>query len=295
MELLIAQMITGVALGALYALFGIGFGLVAATMGILNAAQGCYASFGALAGLFAADQLNLPLPLSLLAGMGFAALVAVAVDQVGFQPLRRRGGGMLGALIVSVAVWVMLDSLLGVATRQPGRSFPEDSYPHAVLRLGIVQVPAMQIVAVLCLVLVAVGVSRVVTGTRLGAAMRAVGFNAAAAGLSGVNARLIAMVTAGLGGAAAGLAGVLAGITSADVGVALGHGLMLKGMAAVAVGGPGNVRGTVLAGLGLGLLEAVGGRYLAGGFGDVAGGALLLVFLLLRAREAPGFAGLTRA
>lgn len=295
MELFVAQAINGCALGSLYALFGIGFGLVFATMGILNAAQGCYASFGAIGGLFAADQLNLPLPLAMLVGAGCAAATAVIVDQLGFQPLRRRGGGMLGALITSIAFWIILDSLAGVATGQQSLAYPSDSYPHTVLHIGFVQLPAMQLVTMCVSLAVAVGMHYLVSRTRLGAGMRAVGYSAAAAGLSGVNARMIAIITAALAGGVSGLAGVLGGISTANVSFTLGQGLMLKGFAAVVVGGHDDIRGTAIAGLGLGVLEVFCAQYLSSSFRDGFAYALLLGFLMVRPRGLFGRAGALRA
>ena len=87
MSLFFEQLINGCALGSLYALFAIGFGLVFATLGILNAAHGTYASWAAIAALWAVEQLGLPFPLALVVGVGAGALLALLVDQVGFQPL----------------------------------------------------------------------------------------------------------------------------------------------------------------------------------------------------------------
>lgn len=295
MELLIAQTINGVALGSLYALFGIGFGLVFATMGILNAAQGCYASFGAIAGLIAADDFALPFPLAVLIGVAYAAVVAVVVDQLGFEPLRRRKAGMMGALITSIAFWIILDSLAGFATGQQSLAFPPDSVPSALLRIGFVQLPMMQLLTVGALVVVTVGTHVLITRTRFGAAMRAVGYSAAAAALSGVNARQMAIATAALAGGISGLAGVLGGVTTANVSFTLGQALMLKGFAAVVVGGYDDVRGTAIAGVVLGVLEVICAQYVSTALRDGITYALLLGFLMLRPRGIFGRAGFTRA
>lgn len=295
MELFIAQGINGCALGALYALFGIGFGLVFATMGILNAAQGSYASFGAIAGMFAAEAFELPFPFSLACGVMAAAGIAVMVDQLGFQPLRRRGAGMLGALITSIAFWIILDSLAGFATGQQSLAFPPDSWPDGMLYLGFVQLPVMQLVTISSLVAVAVGMHLLITRTRFGAAMRAVGYDPAAAALSGVNARNIAIATAALSGGISGLAGVLGGVTTANVSFMLGQSLMLKGFAAVVVGGYDDVRGTAIAGVALGMLEVYCAQYFSSSLRDGFTYALLLTFLMFRPRGLFGRAGFTRA
>ncbi len=195
MELFFAQLLNGCALGALYGLFGIGFGLVFATMGILNAAQGAYASWAAIIAMYAIDLLGLPFPLAVVVGIVAGGVVAVVVDQVGFEPLRRFGPGshqaeMLGALITSIAFWIMLDSAAGFMTGQQSLAFPPGSYPatvyHATLfQGGTVLLPAMQLISLVGLLVVGGGMHWLNTRTRFGAAMRAVGWDPVAAGLGG--------------------------------------------------------------------------------------------------------------
>ena len=296
MELFLEQLINGCALGSLYALFGLGFGIVFATLGILNAAHGTYASWAAIAALAAVEQLGLPFPLALLVGViARRAARALLVDQIAFQPLRARGGGMLGALITSIAFWIILDSLAGTATGQQSLSFPRGSFPGTMFHLGAIPLPAMQIVTIGAMLLVTAAVHLLIRRSRFGAAMRAVGWNQTAAALGGVNPRYVVVVTAFLAGATSGLAGVLGGITTHNVSFTLGEGLLLKGFAAVVVGGYDDVRGTALAGVGLGILEVLTAQYLSSGLRDGITYALLLAFLLLRPRGLFGGTGFLRA
>ncbi|VTU46029.1 branched-chain amino acid ABC transporter permease [Variovorax sp. PBL-E5] len=295
MELFASQLLNGLALGSLYGLFGIGFGLVFATLGILNAAQGCYASWAAIAGLIAAERAGLPFPLIMLAGMGGAAAVAVIVDQMGFQPLRARGADMLGALITSIAFWMILDSLAGFATGQQSLSFPPQSYPGQMLLTQPVPLPAMQLIAILALVVVAVGTHLLMTRSAVGSAIRAVGWNPVSAALSGVNSRYVIVLTAALSGAISGTAGILGGVLTANVSFTLGQGLMLKGFAAVVVGGYSDVRGTAIAGVVLGILEVFVGQYFSASYRDAFTYSLLLIFLLVKPQGLFGKGSFVRA
>ncbi len=65
MQIFVEQLINGLALGSLYALFGIGFGLVFSTLGILNAAHGTYASWAAITGYYAVERLGVPFPVAM--------------------------------------------------------------------------------------------------------------------------------------------------------------------------------------------------------------------------------------
>jgi branched-chain amino acid transport system permease protein len=282
MELFASQLLNGLALGSLYALFGIGFGMVFATMGILNAAQGCYATWAAIIGFVAAKQVGLPFPVVLLVAVAGGGVVAIIVDQLGFQPLRARKVDMLGALITSIAFWMILDSLAGFATGQQSLSFPAGSYPSQMLTMNPIPLPAMQIISICALILITVGMHYLITHTRLGAAIRAVGWNPVAAALGGVNSRYIILLTAALAGGISGLAGVLGGILTSNVSFMLGQSLMLKGFAAVVVGGYTDVRGTAIAGLVLGVLEVFCGQYISTALRDGFTYSLLLLFLLAR-------------
>ncbi len=295
MSLFIEQLINGCALGALYALFAIGFGLVFATLGILNAAHGTYASWAAIAAYWAVDMAGMPFPLALVLGVAAGAVLALAVDQIGFQPLRARKAGLLGALITSIACWIVLDSLADSATGHTSLSFPLPAYPSGMIRIGEVQFATMQGISILALIMVTIFMHWLIRHSRFGAAMRAVGWNEAAASLSGVNPRRVVMATALLAGATSGLAGVLGAVATQNVSYTLGEGLMLKGFAAVVVGGYDDVRGAAVAGVALGILEVMAAQYISTSLRDGITYALLLGFLLLRPRGLFGGVAFTRA
>lgn len=295
MQLFVEQLINGWALGSLYALFGIGFGLVFATLGILNAAHGTYASWAAISGYYVVDKLGAPFPIAVLAGIVGGGLLAVLVDQIGFQPLRARKAGMLGALITSIAFWIILDSLAGFATGQQSLAFPASSYPSKMVVVGPLRIPQMQIIIIAALLICTAGIYLLIQKTRLGAAMRAVGWNDVAAALGGVNSRVVILLTAFLAGATSGLAGVLAGVATSNVSFTLGEGLMLKGFAAVVVGGYDDVRGTAIAGIMLGIIEVFVAQYVSTAFRDGFTYILLLAFLIARPRGLFGSTSFTRA
>ncbi len=295
MQLLLEQVVNGCAIGSLYGLFAIGFGLVFATLGILNAAHGTYASFAAIAGYYAATSAGLPFIASTSVGVAAGAALAVMVDQVAFQPLRHRKAGMIGALITSIAFWMILDRLAGLATGEQSLSFPAGTYPGGTWMVGSLPLPQMQVVAIVSLIVVAAGVHWLIAHSRLGAAMRAVGWNEAAAQIAGVNPRLVILATAALAGATSALAGVLAGISTNNVSASLGEGMLLKGFAAVVVGGYEDVRGAAIAGLGLGIAEVLSAQYISTSMRDAITYALLLGFLVLRPRGLFGRVSFVRA
>ncbi|MDP2119285.1 MAG: branched-chain amino acid ABC transporter permease [Hoeflea sp.] len=295
MTLFLEQLVNGISLGSLYALFGIGFGLVFATLGVLNVAHGAYASWAAILGYFSVEYFGVPFPVAVGIGVFGGGIIAIAVDQIGFQPLRGRKTGMLGALITSIAFLIILDSLAGMVTNHQSWAFPSSSYPSGMVDLGIIRVPEMQIIIIVSTLICGVGIYALIQKTRIGAAMRAVGWSDEAAALSGVNPRMVILLTAFLAGATSGLAGVLGGAATSNISHMLGEGLLLKGFAAVVVGGFDDVRGTVIAGILLGICEVFVAQYLSTTYRDGFTYVLLLTFLVARPRGLFGSRDFMRA
>lgn len=294
MDLFLQQLANGVALGAVYAMFAIGFGLVFATMGILNVSHGTYATWGAIAALALLER-DVPFVGALVGGVLAAGAIGVVVDRLAFEPLRRRGVGMLGSIITSIGAWIILGDLAQEATDAQARSFPSGSFPSGFVEVGGVWLGYPQLLNILVAAALVVGMHLVLTRTRLGGAIRAVGYDAAAASLSGVNPRLIIALTALLAGGVAGLAGVLSALSTNNVSFTMGEGLLLKGFAAVVVGGFGDVRGAALGGLIIGVSEVLGAQYISNDFRDAITFGLLVLFLVAMPRGIIGEREVRRA
>lgn len=282
MTLFLQQFINGMALGSSYAMFAMGFGLVFATMGILNVAHGAYATWGAIIALFAFTSLTLPMPAAIAVGIVGAGLIGVAVDQIGFEPLRRRGGGLLGPIITSIGFWIILGQLALIATDARIKTFPRSALPRGFVETGGLVIPYHQIITILSSVVLLIGMYMFVNRTKAGAEMRAVGWDPDSSALSGVNPRRVVIVTSFLAASMAAVAGILSSISTNNVSFTLGEGLLLKGFAAVIVGGFGDLRGAYLGGLIIGLSEVLGAQYISNSFRDFFTFGLLILILVVR-------------
>ncbi|WDZ83791.1 branched-chain amino acid ABC transporter permease [Micromonospora cathayae] len=276
------QLVNGIALGAIYAMFGVGFGLVFSTMGVFNIAFGMVASCGALIALTTVKAQPLPFVLVVMVGVLAAGAIGALVDQVTTQPLRKRGGGFLGPIITTIGALEILTVIASRATQGQVDRFPPGSYPAGLVRIGEFAIPTIQIVNIAVAALLVVGVYLFLNRARWGSAIRAVGHSAEGATLSGVASRSVFIATAFLASAISGLAAVLAGAATSNVSFLLGENLLLKGFAAVIIGGFTDIRGTALAGLVLGLAEVLGAQYVSGSFRDAFAFGLLILFLFVR-------------
>lgn len=281
MQLFLQQTFNGLALGSAYALFAMSFGLVYATMGVLSVAHGAIATWGALAALYVTNEFGVPTVVSVLIGVLFAAMLSVSVDQIAFQPLRKRNNS-LGYIITSIGVWICLISVGETATDNAPQTFPPDYITAGKINISAIYISAPQVWLFIMGLVVLVGMHIAITRTKFGASVRAVGFSAKFSSISGVNSRLVAIWTASIAGATAGLVGVIGGSAFDNVSMALGEGLLLKGFAAVVIGGFGDVRGTYIGGMLIGLTEVLGSQYISSSFKDAISFGLLLVFLVFR-------------
>lgn len=294
MNLFLQQLGNGVALGATYALFAMGFGLVFATMGILNVAHGTFASWGAISTYFALQR-GMPFIPAAIIGVVAAGAIGVIVDAVAFEPLRRRGVGLLGTIITSIGAWIVLGNLAQEATAARARTFRSGAFPSGMVSILGVKLTYAQVLNVVLALVVVVALHLFLHRSRVGAAIRAVGYAPAAAALGGVNRRRIVTLTAFLAAGIAGLAGVGSALATSNVSFNMGEGLLLKGFAAVVVGGFGDVRGAAAGGLAIGVFEVLGAQYISNDFRDAITFGLLVLVLVFFPRGLFGERELSRA
>ena len=298
MEILVQLLINGLSVGAVYALFALGYTLVFSVLGVINFAHGALFTLGAyltyllLGGTVGSNGalagLHLPLALPLwaalpLAGLGTAA-ASLAVEAMAFRPLRRRGAEPLLYLITSLGAGVILVNLIQLlmgaeAYALPGQ--PLGALP-AVLALGDgLQIRTVQLlllgVAALVMVLLGLWLNR----SRGGKALRAVAEDPSTARLLGINSDAMVQLAFALAGFLAGLAGGLVALSVGIAGPYFGIGYGLKGLGVLVLGGLGSVPGAVLGGLIVGIAEALVPGNLSG-YKDAVAFAFLFAILLLR-------------
>jgi branched-chain amino acid transport system permease protein len=272
------QLINGLMLGSTYSLIAIGYTLVMGLLQLLNIAHGDVFMFGAFLGLSFA-MLNMPLYLSLIIGMAGAGIVSVLVERFCFRPLRK--AHFLGALVSTVAFGILLQN---VATQiwgsEPSR-FPQTT-EVAQFQVGPVLISSIQIIILATSLILMVAMDLFVRKTRTGRAMRATSENPQTAGLLGVNVDRVIVGTFFVSGALAGAAGVLTALVYLQIIPFIGIRQGLIGMVAMVIGGLGNLRGAMIGGLVIGVIEVMNDAYLTAGYRDMIIFGLFFLFLMFR-------------
>lgn len=292
--LFLSQLIDGIGTGAIYALFAVGFSIVFSTMQILNLAQGVYATYGAICTYWAMTKLHAPYWLGGIAGIAAGAILAMLVDQIAFETLRRRGSQLLGAVVASIGVWIALREVVSILTSSTPVGLPSTGLPTGRIVLGRISILDTQVIAVVCAIVVITLAYLLLHKTRLGSGIRAVGYDKRSAVIAGINPRLMMVAAALLSGAITALAGILLA-SGQSFDFSLGDGLLLQGFAAVVIGGMGDLRGSAVGGLFIGIVQTLSGAYISTSFEDAITFGLVLVVLLWRPYGMLGTAAFQRA
>lgn len=293
MDGFIQQLLNGLMTGSLYALVALGYTMVYGILRIINFAHGDVLMIGALVGLSVIRLVQATWPalppvlvllIATLVAMAFCALLAVVIERVAYRRLRH--APRLAPLISGIGVSLLLQTLaMLVWTRNP-QMFPQllplepiEVLAGASAHPAITNATALTTIAIALAVMAALLV--LVERTRFGRAMRAVAENPQVASLMGVNPNRIIVTTFAIGGALAALAGVMMASNYGSAHFYMGFLPGIKAFTAAVLGGIGNLKGAMLGGLLLGLIEALGTGYLGAATNGVFGSNYQDVFAFI--------------
>ena len=275
MEILLQQILNGLVQGSVYALVALGYTMVYGILGLINFAHGEVLMVGAMVALSVMLKLiavGLAAPLVLLFGLLVAVLVCMAlgysIERIAYRPLRN--APRLAPLITAIGVSIVLQNLAMIFWGREYRAFPA-LLPSGSHTIAGAVINNTQLIIIFVSLLVMAGLMTLVHRTRLGRAMRAVAENPAAAQLMGVDTNRVISVTFMLGSALAAVAGLMVSANYGIVHYYMGFILGLKAFTAAVLGGIGNLRGAMLGGLLLGLIESLGAGYIGGLTGGFLG------------------------
>jgi branched-chain amino acid transport system permease protein len=268
-------LLSGLTVGAIYALVALGFAIIYNASHVINFAQGEFVMIGGMASAGFVEA-GLGLPLAAALSIGIATLVGIALEKLAVE--RARGASVVTLIIITIGASILLRGLATLVWDKKIHPLPGFSGEQPIAFMGATLMP--QVLWVLGVSAIALaGVWWFFNRTLTGKAMLAVSHNALAARLMGISVRRVLLVSFALSAALGALAGILIApisFTSWDVGVMLG----LKGFAAAILGGLGSGPGAVAGGLALGLVEALGAGYLSSAYKDVFAFLIILAALV---------------
>jgi len=280
--MLAQQLLNGVVVGSVYALFALGFTLVFGINHVLNLAHGAVFTVGAFAALYAVTLLDLPLPLAALAAVVVGGLASVLLDLVCFRPLRRRDAPEFAAIVSSIGGGLILTSAAQQISQTQVMRFPFGTFPVVIWRVLGLRIQLLQLVIIGSVAVIVLGLLLYLYRTEFGRQIRAVAINGRTAQLLGINPAFVFAQVFFIAGALAGAAGVLIGLAFNSVHYVMGEPLLLRAFVVVVLGGMGSIIGAVVAGLLLGVVQSLSVAYVSSGLSDALIFCLLFAVLAVR-------------
>ncbi len=254
LQALLGQLLLGLVNGAFYALLSLGLAVIFGLLGIVNFAHGALYMLGAFAAWIMLDSLGINYWAALFLAPLVVGVLGMVIERVFLKHLYKLDEiyGLLLTFGLTLIAEGIFRELYGVS----GQSYPVPELLSGATNLGFMVLPNYRAWVVLVSLVVCLGTWFVIERTRLGAYLRAGTENAALVQAFGINVPMMVMLTYGAGAALAALAGVLAA-PIIQVNPLMGSNLIIVVFAVVVIGGMGSILGSVITGIGLGLVEGL--------------------------------------
>ena len=254
LQAFLGQLLLGLVNGAFYAMLSLGLAVIFGLLGIVNFAHGALYMLGAFAAWIMMDQLGINYWAALILAPLVVGILGMVIERVFLKYLYKLDEiyGLLLTFGLTLIAEGIFRELYGVS----GQSYPVPELLQGATNLGFMMLPNYRAWVVLASLVVCLGTWYLIERTRLGAYLRAGTENAALVQAFGINVPMMVMLTYGAGAALAALAGVLAA-PIIQVNPLMGSNLIIVVFAVVVIGGMGSILGSVITGIGLGLVEGL--------------------------------------
>jgi branched-chain amino acid transport system permease protein len=279
--MLLDQVINGLVSGGLYALIALGYTLVFGVLDKLNFAHTEVFMFGGYVGMVALAASG-NLAVAALVVILVTALMGLAIELISFRKFRSSDAQItaaLSSLLVGLIIVELTQRTWGTDGKSLGIS--ADIFTAGTRILGV-QIAYVKLAILAFALILMAGLLLVIERTRLGRNIRAVSESPDAAQLMGIDITRVTQVTFAIASALAGLSGLMlackTGVASSDIGFTFG----LKALAVMAIGGMGDVRGAMAAGLLVGVAEGLTYEVGLGRLGEMTVWVLMILVLLVR-------------
>lgn len=279
---ILALVVNGVAIGAIYAMVGIGLNISYKPTNVFNLAQGEFVMLGAMLAWLLITEAGVVWILAATAVVLAVGIFGMLEERIAVAPHFKAGAHSHGWLTSTLAFSIIIINLADQAWRADPRFVPPvPGTGTSSQMIGAVTFNTHQIAVVLIVAASILGLDWFYRKTLIGKSISAVAEDQDGARLMGINPMHITMLSFGAGAAYCALAGILAApllLASTTLGLAL----LVKGFMAMAVGGVGSNWGTLIGGVLIGCIESVGSLYMSTGTRQLVLLLVLLAILLVR-------------
>jgi len=310
---IVQQLINGVTLGAMYALIALGYTLVYGILLMINFAHsemfmcGAYVGLGMLLLLtdpeviqsvsdklpflsflentqafFTGSTFGLIVLFLIVFGVAMISIgmLGVVIERVAYRPLRH--APRLAPLISAIGVSIFLQNAVLLWVDSKAIPYPQVFPVAPVITIGGASINSLQVLIITTSIVLLVILDTFISKTRVGKAMRATSQDREAAGLMGININYVIATAFFIGPALGAVAGIFNGMYYGTVLFSMGFIPGIKSFTAAVLGGIGNLRGAMLGGFLLGIVESLGAGFISTGYKDVIAFGILILVLIFR-------------
>ena len=278
MTYIFQQILNGLQLGSIYALIALGYTMVYGILTMINFAHGDLFMVGSFLCFILAALLGFSFVPTLLFTMFGVACIGVLIERAAYKPLRQ--APRVSAIITALGVGLFLENFTLALSPYP-KQIPQ-VFTNITWTVGGVSFSSLQVLIIGLSLFLMVILDLIVRRTMIGMAMRAISWDKFVAPLLGVPDDFVISITFAIGTSLGGAAGVLYGLAYPVIDPYMGIMVGWKAFISAVVGGIGNIRGAMIGGYILGMLEILVVVVFPSTYRDLVSFTLLLVLLIFR-------------
>ncbi len=278
MDVFVELVFHGLIAACIYALLASGLVFIYSTTRVFHLAHGGVIALSAYAFWFTTSVLSWNIVLSALMAIVTSTVLGLVMNELVYEPLRRRNSKGLGYLIATIALLMISGALIIAIFGGQNQSLGFSSQVHVIVGA---HVTTLQLLLMATTVVIFFLLHLLSTHTRFGKTMRATADNEVVASVLGIDTRQIRRLTFALGSALAGVAAIFYALEF-NLDPNMGVMMAIKGFTAAVIGGPGSMTGAIVGSLLLSGVEQASVWYLGSSWRNAMAFTLLFIFLLMK-------------
>ncbi|WP_454908570.1 branched-chain amino acid ABC transporter permease [Variovorax gossypii] len=275
---LFEQIVNGIITGSVYALVAAGMTMIFGVLRAINFAHGEYYMLGTFAAWWVMSKLMADYSIAIIGGVAIVSVIAVVIGRAVMQ--RLIGQPFQAGVLATLGLSLILQNVVILAFGGGYKVFSGGWLEP--IEMGDFGMSQQRVILVVVTLAVFAGLEWMVRSTRLGRSIRAVSQNIECCQVNGIDVEQVVRRTFLIGVAIAALSGVLTGPINVSIYGGMGESITLKTFAVIVMGGMGNVRGTLIAGGLLGVIESLVAAFIGLQYRDSVGFVVLLLMLMFR-------------
>ncbi|WHH57924.1 branched-chain amino acid ABC transporter permease [Petroclostridium sp. X23] len=277
--MLFQQILNGLTIGSVYALVALGYTLAYGILGLINFSHGEIYMIGAFIAFTCISILGLNIWISLIIAILLCGLIGILIEIVAFRSIRH--GARSSQLISAIGVSVLLQNTAMLTWGSGTKPFPQ-VVPTQINKINDLVLSNLQIYILITAVALMVILYFLLYKSRIGIAMRATSQDSDTTSLMGINVNRVISITFAVGSILGAAAGILMGIYYNSIVFNMGYTVGLKAFVAAILGGIGNIPGTMLGGVILGLVESLAAGFISSQYKDALAFLIMIIVLLVK-------------